>query len=238
MDAVWPSSLSSSPSWDPQPPPTTPVFSQTQGAGRGWRHTLPAAGPCRAQVPSPQTLTSLRRPAPPRLPFYRCPYRVRGLCGFSSEQLLRPAPCAGWAALSPGRPGLCSIAPTAGSLLPHPAVIASDHKPQRPKTAQELLSPGSCGPGIQVWPLPLCKRHRAGRRLTGHLGQDGVGVAGPRPSWLEGLPQLSHLGPATGGRPGLAARWTGGGPHEVGRGPEPAQRSSPPSPCHCPISLG
>ena len=50
-----------------------------------------------------------------------------------------------------------------------------------------------------MWPLPLCRGTEQGRRLTGHLGQDGVGVAGPGPGWRASL-SFTHLGPATGGR--------------------------------------
>lgn len=126
-DAVWPSSLSSSPSWDPQPPPTTPVFSQTQGAGRGWRHTLPAAGPCRPRSqPANPDLSSPSGPSQaPLLPPLPLQGPQRPVWLPSSEQLLETCPpCAGWAL--PSRPDALASAPS--HLQPVPPSTPCSHR--------------------------------------------------------------------------------------------------------------
>lgn len=119
-----------------RPPLSSPRLREQDVAG-DTPSPLPApAGPC----PTRQILTSPRPLAPPRLSFcHRCPYRVhRDLCGFPHQSSFsRPAPRV------PG--GHCPLARTpwpllhrtySRFLLPHPVVIASDPKPQRPNTAQ------------------------------------------------------------------------------------------------------
>ena len=187
-----------------------------------------AAGPC----PVPQILTPPHPLAAPRPSFrHRCPTgatetRMAPLIGAASRDL--PPECQVGTALSPGRPGLCSVTPTAGSF----SVLRSLQVTPNPMAVSRLLR--AWNPGAAT---PPKSRRGAGPRSRG-TSRPGWRWCGWSGSWLGGLPQLHTCGSLHRGPPAPAARWTGGGLHKVGRGPEPAQRSSPPSPCHCPISLG
>lgn len=210
-----------------QPPHLPPRLREQDVSGE----TLPAACRCRpmSRPPNPDPSSSS---GPSQASFrHRCPTgatetRMAPLIGAASRDL--PPECQMGTALSPGRPGLCSVTPTAGSF----SVLRSLQVTPNPMAVSRLLrawNPGAATP-------PKSRRGAGPRsRGTSRPGWRGCGWSG---SWLGGLPQLHTCGSLHGWPPAPAARWTGGGLHKVGRGPEPAQSSSPPSPCHCPISLG
>ena len=249
-DALWPSSLSSSPSWDPQPPPTTPVpprLRELDGVGET-PFLLPApAGPW----PAPQTLTPprpLAPPATPRAPLPPAlPYRVHRDVRGSPHRSCFSGP----AHPVPGRH--CPLAWTpwplphhiySWLLLQRPAVIASDPKPSWPKTTQVCCLPAPVGlesrcghsPCVEVPSRAVVSRDVSTRVAS--VWPVRVLAGGPPAAshtWVPPWEAARALGVAAGsccpldGR-GCHARWAGvqnlPGAHH------------PPSPCHCPISLG
>ncbi|CAI9165735.1 unnamed protein product [Rangifer tarandus platyrhynchus] len=130
---------------------------------------------------------------------------VAPLIGAASPDL--PTLCQVGTALSPGRPGRCPVTSTAGSSF---SVLRSSQVPSRAAVSRDVSTRVA-----SVWPVRV--------------------LAGPSLSF-------AHVGPSTGGRQGLRSSCQvllpagrEGVPRKVGRGPEPARRSSSPeslSPSH------